>query len=414
MGVQYNMKFSYGVKNRTINKIIRDNNNNNYELLTSSMKKLDESQNAILFPPINVNVAKYFYENSPILYKCIHAIAEDTTLGEVSSDDEKLSHFWEKNQDELFYMMLDYLLFGYACAEIITNKKGEVKLLKQIPSYTVHLIKEDDCYYAHQVINSNNVKLQLHGEIYPAEDEADGLCLWIGGDERYEKFSLPRWKSCMNQLASNILVNELNISNVQGGNLLSGVLAVSGGKQFQLEGEASFEDKLKEQFASVGTGLAVSYIENANRDQEIKMEYINLSNNNWDYLKNIYDTNEQDVLECFFIPKERLLNNESKESMNSNKSQILWNIYLRSIQNIQKDFLHFMKQFNKFYFKTDEEINIALPTFEDATSLVIANVKELLNLGLMSKNEAIEYINKQNIDIQLSPQENMLGDMKPL
>ena len=212
MGVQYNMKFSYGVKNRTINKIIRDNNNNNYELLTSSMKKLDESQNAILFPPINVNVAKYFYENSPILYKCIHAIAEDTTLGEVSSDDEKLSHFWEKNQDELFYMMLDYLLFGYACAEIITNKKGEVKLLKQIPSYTVHLIKEDDCYYAHQVINANNVKLQLHGEIYPAEDEADGLCLWIGGDERYEKFSLPRWKSCMNQLASNILVNELNIS----------------------------------------------------------------------------------------------------------------------------------------------------------------------------------------------------------
>ena len=144
------------------------------------------------------------------------------------------------------------------------------------------------------------------------------------------------------------------------------------------------------------------------------MEYINLSNNNWDYLKNIYDTNEQDVLECFFIPNERLLNNESKESMNSNKSQILWNIYLRSIQNIQKDFLHFMKQFNKFYFKTDEEINIALPTFEDATSLVIANVKELLNLGLMSKNEAIEYINKQNIDIQLSPQENMLGDMKPL
>ena len=86
------------------------------------------------------------------------------------------------------------------------------------------------------------------------------------------------------------------------------------------------------------------------------------------------------------MPKIRLLNNEGKESMNSNKSETLWKIYLRSCYNIQSNFLDFMKTFNKLYFGKYVKINIALPTFEDETTTVIQNVEKLMNLGLMNSH----------------------------
>ena len=194
------------------------------------------------------------------------------------------------------------------------------------------------------------------------------------------------------------------------GNLLSGVLAISGGRQLPFDDNITFEEKLKEQFGNVGTGLAVCYVENGNRDHELDMKYINLTNNNYSYIKTIYDDNEQSILECFFMPKIRLLNNEGKESMNSNKSETLWKIYLRSCYNIQSNFLDFMKTFNKLYFGKYVKIDIALPTFEDETTIVIQNVEKLMNLGLMNRKQAIEYINQQNSDFKLEYDESLMNE----
>ena len=149
-------------------------------------------------------------------------------------------------------------------------------------------------------------------------------------------------------------------------------------------------------------------MENGNRDHDLDMQYINLTNNNYSYIKTIYDDNEQSILECFFMPKIRLLNNEGKESMNSNKSETLWKIYLRSCYNIQRNFMSFIKIFNKLYFNKYMEIDIALPTFEDQTTIVIQNVEKLMGLGLMNKKQAVEYINQQNSDFKLEYNEDLM------
>ena len=139
---------------------------------------------------------------------------------------------------------------------------------------------------------------------------------------------------------------------------------------------------------------------------------ISLNNNNYDYLKTKYDDNEKSIFESFFMPKERLLNNETKESMNSNKSSVLWDIYLRSLKNLQSIILFNITDINQYFLESKEEVNISLPTFEDQTTTVIDNVIKLLDKGLMSRNEAINYINSQNIDFQLEPVNDYTGDLK--
>lgn len=407
------MIFNYGILNKAVKDIVKDENDNQYKLIESSVEKIDEGSNYILYPPINPSTAKYFYQNSPILYKCIHALVEDIILGEISCNDKNIEKFWKNNQDELFYLCIDYILFGYACGEVLEDKeKGKAIAIKQIPADTVRLIRENDSCYVKQTINGNSVILTISGEVYDERvmrKDVVGNCIWLGGDERYAHFSLPRWYSSRNQIASNIVISDLNIDNIQNGNLLSGVLAISGGRQLPFDDNITFEEKLKEQFGNVGTGLAVCYVENGNRDHELDMKYINLTNNNYSYIKTIYDDNEQSILECFFMPKIRLLNNEGKESMNSNKSEVLWKIYLRSCYNIQNNFLDFMKTFNKLYFGKYIKIDIALPTFEDETTIVIQNVEKLMNLGLMNRKQAIEYINQQNSDFKLEYDESLMN-----
>lgn len=404
------MIFNYGKLNNSIDKIVKDENGNQYKLLETSSSKQDERNSYMLHPPVNPSIAKYFYENSAILFKCINALTEDITLGQITSEDKTIRTFWFNNQDELSYLCKDYLLFGYACGEILNDTETDKTVaIKQIPADTIKLIKENGSLYVKQNINGNHTTLMIHGEVYDetkVRKDVQGVCVWIGGDERYKYFSLPKWYSAKKQIATNIVIDDLNIENINDGNLLSGVLAISGGRQLAIDNEISFEDKLKRQFANVGTGLAVTYVENGNRDQELEMEYINLTNDNYNYIKTIYDDNEQSILECWFIPKIRLLNNDGKESMNSNKSEILWKIYIRSINNIQRNLLAPIHRFNRFYLKTKNKLNIALPTFEDESAIIINNVEKLMNLGLMNRKQAIEYINKQNIDLRLEVNED--------
>lgn len=410
------MNFNYGRLNKAVDKIVIDENNNQYKMIESSTKKQDEGENYILYPPVNPSTAKYFYQNSPILFKCINALTEDITLGQVSSENIGIRDFWFNNQDELSYLCKDYLLFGYACGEILCDEtKNKAVSVKQIPADTVRLIEENGSVYVQQHINGNLTTLTIHGEIYDPETirkDVEGNCIWIGGDERYKYFSIPKWYSARNQIATNIVISDLNIDNIQNGNLLTGVLAISGGRQISIDDEMSFEDKLKKQFENVGIGLAVSYVENANRDQPINMDYINLTNNNYTYIRTTYEDNEQSILECWFMPKIRLLNNTEKESMNSNKSEVLWNIYLRSCDNIQREFLSPIHRFNRYYFKTHEKLNVALPTFENQTTVVLDNVRNLMDMGLMSRKEAIEYINQQNLDFKLSIEDNIFDRVK--
>ena len=93
------MIFNYGILNKAVKDIVRDENDNQYKLIKTNVEKIDEGSNYILYPPINPSTAKYFYQNSPILYKCIHALVEDIILGEITCSNSEVERFLINNQD---------------------------------------------------------------------------------------------------------------------------------------------------------------------------------------------------------------------------------------------------------------------------------------------------------------------------
>ena len=404
------------ITNKTVHKIVKDIHDNAYELITKTTKKYDEKQGSIIRSPINPQLSKYLYLHSNILNKCVRALSEDIILGVINCEDEKIELFWKNNQKTLHEICKDYFTYGYSASELLF-KPNTTKLvgLKQAPAATFSICKVNGYYYARQDINGEHNLFNIHGEIYPEEDPVDtkGTVLWIGGDELYDFFSVPMWYANKKALLANILIDDLDIDNLDNGNLMSGILIFSGPKQVPLPGSTKTpEEELKEDFQDIGTGLAVTYIQQGFKDQPVNVEYISLNNNNYDYLKTKYDDNEKSIFESFFMPKERLLNNETKESMNSNKSSVLWDIYLRSLKNLQTNILFYITDINQFFFKTNEELKISLPTFEDQTTTVIDNVIKLIDKGLMSRNEAIDYINSQNIDFKLERVDDVTGDLK--
>lgn len=378
--------------------------------------KEDERIGTIIHPPVPERLSSYFYLHNTTLNKCIRALAEDITLGEVTCNDENIAGFWKNNQQELKRLTQQWLIYGYAAAELIykPETQGELLCIRQIPSDTIHLEKHNDSYYAVQNFNGNVVRLHIHGEVYPDPDPVgvDGDCIWIGGDEMYEHFGIPQWYSAKNNLIINNLIKEVNQENFESGNLATGLLAISGSRRLALEDEETFEESVERQFQEGGNGLVIAYVENGDMENPLNFEYINLSQSNDTYLADTYKQNEQEIFECFFMPKERVLNNETKESMNSNKSEILWNIYLRSCRNIQTTPLALCREINSFFFEYDEDdFDISLPTFEDMTTTAIENVTRLLELGLMSRKEAVQYLN-DNLDFNLEPPEDSLNNLK--
>ena len=402
--------------NKAVHKIVKDIHDNSYELINKKTKKYDEKQGSIIKSPINPQLSKYLYLHSNILNKCVRALSEDIILGAINCEDERVEHFWKNNQKTLHEICKDYFTYGYSASELLFKPESqELVGLKQAPAATFSLYKINDCYYARQDINGEHNLFHIHGQVYPEIDlvKCEGTVLWIGGDELYDFFSVPMWYANKKALLSNILIDDLDIDNLDNGNLMSGILIFSGPKQITQPGTSKTpEEELKEDFKDIGTGLAVTYIQQGFKDQPVGVEYISLNNNNYDYLKTKYDDNEKSIFESFFMPKERLLNNETKESMNSNKSSVLWDIYLRSLKNLQSIILFNITDINQYFLESKEEVNISLPTFEDQTTTVIDNVIKLLDKGLMSRNEAINYINSQNIDFQLEPVNDYTGDLK--
>ena len=410
--MQLSQLLNRNISDKGMDKVIQSFRDKSYKLLEVKTKKQDERFSHIYPPLFEANNVRYLYLNSDILQKCINIIASDISLGEIICDNKDIEQFWRDNQRELFFIGLDYYTYGYSPVELLFSDKKELKAIKQIPAYTTHLVRNNQALYVQQNVNASHITLQKYNEIYPKNDQINtqGIAYWIGQDHIWRYFTTPVWWGARDKIEMNNAIERLDIDNIESGNLISGILAISGMRQILPPNEKSFEERLQEQFGNAGSGLAVAYIENSNTEMPLNFEYIKLSQENWDYLGDKYATNEQKILESFQIPIERLLNNQNKQSMNVNKADTIWQIYTKALANYQHFLISFMKEINKSFFDYNGEIAISLPTFTNETSEIINHTEKLLNLGLMSKNQAIQYLNSKNLDFRLDELDGLLDD----
>ena len=396
------------------------NNLQNKNLFQSDNK--DTADNVIeLKPPIPMKDCLFVFENSSHVAKSCRILAADIiynditlTLDQIEEPSEHLVNqvntintFIHDNIDELYNLAVDYYYAGW-CAMEYTWNNVRFKL-KQIPIHSCKIIRvqihDSTVYLLKQQINSTINYFKIMGETYPDDllyyaDQKLGYASLIGGDNIYQFFSLPKWVQDYKKILTEIAISSSDYKTVSNGNISSGVLNINLEPQLKppiqydpATGEVIPQDKIKsrediisEELQSANGGTAVIFTES---NRPVTMDYVPLANSNHQYLSDLSLKCQQAVLNDYNIPLVRLMFNTEKESMNSDKTKSIWEIYTLNLQNEQKPFKQFIRELIEELYSIPVNVEISTPIFSDRREIEVGLISQAWNDGALTLKQLI-------------------------
>ena len=156
--------------------------------------------------------------------------------------------------------------------------------------------------------------------------------------------------------------------------------------------EQSIDEKIEAGLHGGDCGTLVQYLGSTSSSQPIDMHYQVFEDNNYEYFGSLQDRCVADLLRAFKMPKVRLAIDDTKESMNSHKSDTLYEIYNREIFASQMFIQPKLDLYNQLYRGVKSDIVISTPEFTDKTSTRISTAVELFNNGLFSLGECLRLL----------------------
>ncbi len=408
---------------------VSENITNIYKSVAESLKssgyfkgdKEDTAGNSIkLKPPVPMRDCKYVFDNSSYVAKCCRILAKDIVLNKITlvSENEDTDVVVKKIQDnlmeniiEVYYMLVDYYYAGIGAVEYATGKH-KFKL-KQIPINTTEVIRVayagGEFYLLEQKIESTTNYFKIMGGVYPPNlshynGEILGDCCLIGGDNFYQFFATPLWVQEKDKIFTEIAISNRNYNTISNGNIATGILNINLEPQIVKPVEyddngnkiitPSREDIIAEEITNTDSGIAVVFTES---NRPITFDFTNIENSNYEYLQALQEKAEQSVLNCYNIPLARLMINTEKESMNSNKTQSIWEIYTLDLATEQARVKEFIRELIYELYSIKVDVEIELPIFSDRREIEINNILNEWDKGVLNLRQTItalaEYTN---------------------
>lgn len=375
------------------------------KLTPQTVKDVTKYHNHI-YPYIPVDLCDNLILQNVALNSAIKVIAEDVILNEITylndegetDVEDKVRDFWKNNQDELCNQAKDYYSYGFGASEIVFDKDGNPAKLFQIPAGTLYIKQEpkqdgEFSYYAiQQVSGKKDVKMRLSRFQYDESDKELPLCLWIGGGRRNEFYDYPTWISAFNHISASISLDMLDAKKISDGNLISGIITIV--RPPKMPNEPDIDDTLETKMEEKGSGVFTLELTTLNPNIPLTVDYIQISESNYAYLSELATKCESKILSIFRVPKIRLMIDDVRESMNSNKSATIYEIYTIEIKNRQRPFENEINQFNLDYFDYKGIVDINTPIFSDKKEIEAKTTLDLFDKGLITLGQAINKINK--------------------
>lgn len=420
-----------------IRKSIADNLKNKD---TFKSVNTDTASNTVeLKPPVPMTTCLYVFKNSSHVAKCSRILAADVAYNNITltyddlnehSDAEinqlrQINDFVEDNTDELYNLLVDYNYAGWCAMEYTWNNTRFN--LQQIPIHSCSVLKvklpETEVYLLQQKINSTTKYFKIMGETYPTNfntyaNQPLGNAALIGGDNIYQFFSLPRWIQDYDEILTDIAISKADYKTVSNGNISNGILNINLEPQLpkpvqydennQPIKEKSREEVITDELQSSNGGTAVIFTES---NRPVQLDYVGLSNNNHNYLTDLKTNCQDTVLNDYNIPKIRLMINTDKESMNSDKTKSIWEIYTLNLRNEQKPFRLFIKELIKDLYNLDINVEVATPIFTDRRETETKLLIDIWNAGAITLKQLItglsnflDYIDLNDYDFTINPE----------
>ena len=401
----------------------------NKNLFTSVDK--DTADNGVeLIPPVSMRNCLYVFENSSYVAKSARILANDVLFNNITlssndlNDDDsvlkeqikQIQEYLMSNIDELYNLAVDYYYSGWGAIEYVWNNTQFS--LKQIPIHTCKIkrvtINKEQVFLLEQKINSKIKYFKIMGETYPDDflfynGEKLGYTAIIGGDNIYQFYSLPYWVQDYKKILTQIAITEADYKTVANGNISSGILninlepqiapAIEYDQNGNVVEQTSRQEIIENELLNANGGTAVIFTES---NRPVNLDYVNLTNNNYSYLSDLGDKCQQSVLNDYNIPLVRLMINSEKESMNSNKTQSIWEIYTLNLRNEQKKWKQFINELLFELYGMDLNVDIDVPIFSDRREIEVKLLIDAWKEGALTLEQYItglsEYINVINLD----------------
>ena len=391
----------------------------------------DTADNGVeLIPPVSMRNCLYVFENSSYVAKSARILANDVLFNNITlsgndlNDDDsvlkeqvkQIQEYLMSNIDELYNLAVDYYYSGWGAIEYVWNNTQFS--LKQIPIHTCKIkritINKEHVFLLEQKINSKTKYFKIMGETYPDDflfynGEKLGYTAIIGGDNIYQFYSLPYWVQDYKKILTQIAITEADYKTVANGNISSGILninlepqiapAIEYDQNGNIIDQTSRQEIIENELRNANGGTAVIFTES---NRQVKLDYVNLTNNNYTYLSDLGDKCQQAVLNDYNIPLVRLMINSEKESMNSNKTQSIWEIYTLNLRNEQKKWKQFINELIFELYGMDLTVDIDVPIFSDRREIEVKLLIDAWKEGALTLEQYItglsEYINVINLD----------------
>ena len=395
-------------------------------------KTKDNTQYTILSPIVPVKLAKNLILSNDLLSTCIETLAQDLVLNKINITNingENINHdFWNrKNIYQLYLAVQDRIGYGYGALELIYNENNELTSLKQISAETIDIqVKTNNnekSYYARYINGTDHFQLKLSRYDYTPEDDTLPTCLWLGGGKESEFYDIPIWIPSFNKISANQLLDELNNKKINEGNLISGILTVlsppmtkqtlnEDGELETVTGGEQINNRLKEQMDNAGVGWMVLHLEQLTHDLPLDVKYIPITEQNYDYLENMAENCDNSILRDFKIPKVRLMIDDVKESMNSSKTDAIWEIYTKELVSQQIPYEATIDDFNFKYFDLETNTDIETPIFSDKKQIEIQSTIQLFDNSILTLGQAILNIKKYypDLNIDINPDDPLFNE----
>lgn len=405
------------------------NNLQNKELFQTENKDTAENTTE-LKPPISMQDCLYVFENSSHVMKCCRILADDIiynditltldTLEEPTEQEvnqvKKINEYLNDNIDEIHNMAIDYNYAGWAAIEYVWNNTRFK--LKQIPIHSCKVIRatvqQQEVYLLKQQINTKTTYFKIMGEQYPEnflyfQNQKLSYASLLGGDNIYEFFSIPKWLPDYNEILTEIAISANDYKTISNGNISSGVLNINMEPQlpkpiqYNEDGTPipvkSREEVISNELQSANSGTAVIFTES---NRPLNMDYVNLTNSNQTYLTEIRDNCQLAVLNDYNIPRVRLMINTDKESMNSDKTKSIWEIYLKNLETDQKPWKKFFRELIYELYSINVKVEMTTPIFSDRKEIEVKLINDSWLNGALTLQQYITALSEYLSVIDLS------------
>lgn len=369
-----------------------------------------------ILPPVPMRECFYIFKESSHVANCCRILASDIIYNTITltpateNPDEhivnqvnKINEYLNKNSEELRNLIIDYMYAGWGALEYAWNNI-EFKL-QQVPIHTCSIIQVEvnntQVYLLKQQINNSTNFFKIMGEDYPPEfntynNQPLGNVALLGGDNIYQFFSLPRWINSRDEILTEIAIKKGDYKTVVNGNIASGVLMINLEPQLAKPVEYDDEGKpvpqkpreevMNNELKASNGGTAVLYNES---NRQTTMDYVKLTNDNQGHLSELKVTAKESVLDDYNVPKTRLMDNTEKESMNSDKTKSIWEIYTINLQDEQKPVKIFISELLYELYSIQIEVNISTPIFSDRRETEIKLHSTAWNDGALTLEQYI-------------------------